>query len=103
MSGPVAGTVSVNTSRVPSRVTDVPCWTLGVLVSRVTSPVPSAACVKRLTHRAEEELASGGQPYRVDVDPAVEGRARQRTAGQIPQPDVYLLVGDVEGDARAVR
>ena len=53
--------------------------------------------------RAEEELPAIGRPDREDVDPRVEGRARERCAGQIPQPDVYLLIGDVKREARAVR
>src|SRR6185436_516929 len=55
-------------------------------------------------HRAEEDLAAIWRPPdRVDVDAPVEGCARELCAGQIPQPDVYLLIGDVDRDARAIR
>ena len=52
---------------------------------------------------AEEELAAGGCPDRVGVEPRVKGDARERCAGQIPEPDVQFLVPDEEREARAVR
>ena len=58
-------------------------------VDRLREEIPSAGPLG-----GEEELTAIRRPDREVVDSRVEGDAREREEGKIPQPDIALLIGD---------
>ena len=94
-------------SCVPSGEKDRGVWYCVPLLRRSMVPEPSDACQNTLVHTValgrERDPLAVRCPHRQAVRARIGRQALQHLTGKIPDPDVVLLVPDVQGHACLVR